>query len=277
MLIPYTVQPREDTGLFNAKFGIWLFLSSEVMLFGSLFSSYILLRVSSVHWPLGVEILNIPIGAFNTVVLISSSVTMVLAWVALKENNLPRSRLMLGLTILCAVTFLFVKSYEYGQKFGGGHIPADGLLYLKVMSALGKSIVGLFTTGGMVKKIIAGIVSLYILVPIIKNIKCSLKFIAGALVFSFIVITLFQMGAKFSHHFYPPQHNTYMAIYFTLTGLHGIHVIGGIIVLGYLFGPGLKMLQTEPERYTNRLEIVGLYWHFVDLVWIFLFPVLYLL
>ena len=52
MLIPYTVQPREDTGLFNAKSGIWLFLSSEVMLFGSLFSSYILLRVSSVHWPL---------------------------------------------------------------------------------------------------------------------------------------------------------------------------------------------------------------------------------
>ena len=57
----------------------------------------------------------------------------------------------------------------------------------------------------------------------------------------------------------------------------GGHIIGGMIVLGYFFGPGIKMWDNEPERFTNRIEIVGLYWHFVDLVWIFLFPILYLL
>ena len=62
-----------------------------------------------------------------------------------------------------------------------------------------------------------------------------------------------------------------------MTGLHVLHVIGGIIVIGYFFGSGSKMWNTDPERFTNRIEIVGLYWHFVDLVWIFLFPVLYLL
>ena len=78
--VPYTIKPNPDTGLFNSKLGIWLFLSSEVMLFGALFSTYIMLRIGAPHWPHGSSILNVPIGAFNTLVLITSSVTMVLAW-----------------------------------------------------------------------------------------------------------------------------------------------------------------------------------------------------
>ena len=62
-----------------------------------------------------------------------------------------------------------------------------------------------------------------------------------------------------------------------MTGLHVLHIIGGIIVIFYFWMPGSKMWESDPERFTNRIEIVGLYWHFVDLVWIFLFPVLYLL
>ena len=62
-----------------------------------------------------------------------------------------------------------------------------------------------------------------------------------------------------------------------MTGLHVLHVIGGIIVIFFFWMPGAKMWKSDPERFTNRIEIVGLYWHFVDLVWIFLFPVLYLL
>ena len=83
MDIPYTVQPREDTGLYNAKVGIWLFLASEVMLFGALFSSYILLRVGTPEgfWPQGW--LNVPIGTLNTLVLITSSITTVMAWAAM--------------------------------------------------------------------------------------------------------------------------------------------------------------------------------------------------
>ncbi len=195
-VIPYTVELREDTGLYNAKLGIWLFLASEVMLFGALFSTYVLLRIGASEWPLGSTVLNVPIGAFNTVVLIASSVTMVLSWAALKEKKLKKFRLYIGLTIFLALLFLVVKGFEY--------------------------------------------------------------------------------NAKFSHHMYPAT-NTYLAIYFTLTGLHALHIIGGVIVNSYFWGPGIKMWESDPERFTNRIEVAGLYWHFVDLVWIFLFPVLYLL
>ena len=74
-----------------------------------------------------------------------------------------------------------------------------------------------------------------------------------------------------------PAHSTYFAIYFTLTALHGLHVLAGAIVIFYIWGPGAKQWKTDRERYTNRVEVSGLFWHFVDLVWIFLFPVLYLL
>ena len=101
----------------------------------------------------------------------------------------------------------------------------------------------------------------------------GLTFLCGV---GFLVIKGFEYAAKFEHHLLPST-STFMAIYFTMTGLHGLHVIGGMIVNGYLWGPGSKMWQTDPERFTNRIEVAGLYWHFVDLVWIFLFPTLYLL
>src|SRR6266498_810693 len=84
MEIPYTVSTRPDTGLWNAKIGIWLFLASEVMLFGGLFSAYIFLRIDAAPgmWPHG--LLNVPVGTMNTAILILSSVTVVLAWAALK-------------------------------------------------------------------------------------------------------------------------------------------------------------------------------------------------
>jgi heme/copper-type cytochrome/quinol oxidase subunit 3 len=194
--IPYVVEERPDTGLFNAKLGIWLFLASEVMLFGALFSSYILLRTGAAEWPAGAEILNVPLATLNTLVLIASSVTMVMSWASLKLRQFGKYRLYLGLTFLLGLGFMVIKTFEY--------------------------------------------------------------------------------GAKFEHHLYPST-STFLAIYFTLTGLHGLHVLGGMIVNGYLWGPGAKMWRTDPERFTNRIEVAGLYWHFVDLVWIFLFPTLYLL
>jgi heme/copper-type cytochrome/quinol oxidase subunit 3 len=194
--IPYTTEVRPDTGLTNPKLGIWLFLASEVMLFGSLFSSYVLLRTGAVSWPVQSEVLSVPLATLNTVVLISSSITMVLAWAALKNNSLARYRLFMGLTLLCGAIFLGVKGIEYGEKFSHGLYPAT---------------------------------------------------------------------------------NNFLGLYFTLTGLHAIHVIVGMVVNAYLWGPGTRMWQTEPERFTNRIEIAGIYWHFVDVVWIFLFPVLYLL
>src|ERR1041385_3029841 len=117
MEIPYTVREREDTGLYNAKLGIWLFLASEVMLFGALFSSYILLRVGAAPgtWPH--HLLNVPLGTLNTIVLILSSVTVVLSWAFLKMNQFGKYRLTQAVTILCAITFIGIKSFEYRDKF----------------------------------------------------------------------------------------------------------------------------------------------------------------
>ena len=194
MLIPYTVEERPDSGLTNGKLGIWLFLASEVMLFGALFSTYIILRVGATEWPHGE--LNILLGAVNTVILISSSVTMVMAWASLKMNEWGKHKIYLALTFLLSAVFLVNKYFEYADHFRRG----EG-----------------------------------------------------------------------------PWHNTFLAVYFTLTGLHGIHILGGMIVMAYFLGPGAKLYKKSPEQFTNRIEYTGLYWHFVDLVWIFLFPVLYLL
>src|SRR5215813_14956872 len=117
MEIPYTVESRPDTGVYNAKVGIWLFLASEVMLFGALFSSYILLRVGAPEglWPHGW--LNVPVGTANTIVLITSSITTVMAWASCKMNQFGKFKFYHACTILLACTFVAIKSYEYHDKF----------------------------------------------------------------------------------------------------------------------------------------------------------------
>ena len=196
MDIPYTTEIRPDTGLTNPKLGIWLFLASEVMLFGSLFSSYALLRSGAESWPDQSAVLSVPLATLNTIILISSSVTMVLSWAALKMRNVARYRVFMALTLLLGAGFLAVKAVEYSDKLSHGLTPAM---------------------------------------------------------------------------------NNFLGLYFTMTGLHALHVVVGMVVNAYLLGPGVRMWQAQPERFTNRVEVAGIYWHFVDVVWIFLFPVLYLL
>ena len=199
MNIPYILEERPDTGLTNSKLGIWVFLASEIMLFGGLFSAYVFLRIAAPegdfdYWG---SKLSVPKATFNTLVLILSSVTMVMAWASLKLREFDKYKMYLGITILCALAFLFVKYFEYTGKF---------------------------------------------------------------------------------HHGIYPSSSTFMGIYFTLTGLHVLHIIGGVAVLLFYWSPiANRMYEEDPELLANRIEITGLYWHFVDLVWIFLFPILYLL
>ena len=171
MNIPYTVEARPDTGLSNGKLGIWLFLASEVMLFGALFSSYIILRIGAVEWPHGE--LNVWLGMVNTFILIASSVTMVMAWASLKLREWARHRLYLIATFLLAGVFLVNKYFEYSAHLAKG----EG-----------------------------------------------------------------------------PWHTTFLAIYFTLTGLHGVHILGGMIVMAYFIGPGAKLWQRNPEQFANSSE-----------------------
>jgi len=259
MEIPYVSEPRQDTGLFNAKVGIWLFLASEVMLFGALFSSYILLRVGAEpgNWPHG--LLNIPLGMTNTIVLIVSSITVVMAWASLKMNNFSAFKKYQAVTLLCALCFLGIKSVEYKDKFSHYEVQlkdgkvVDGHLIGPLADEF--EIHGHYVDKAEAAKVTHAWQEREVKEEMIKVKLADVKYMES----------------------YGPWHNTYTAIYFTLTGLHALHVIGGALVIGFLWGPGAKMWKSDPERYTNRIEVSGLFWHFVDLVWIFLFPVLYLL
>ena len=115
MEIPYIVTPRKDTGLFNSKIAIWLFLASEVMLFGGFFSAYVFLRIGADYpWP--ERALPVLPGLINTFILIGSSVTVVFAWASLKMRQWRRFQFFMSITVLCAVVFMGLKSVEYYVK-----------------------------------------------------------------------------------------------------------------------------------------------------------------
>ena len=260
-IIPYISHPRPDTGLTNGKLGIWLFLASEVMLFGGLFSAYVLLRVGAPpgQWPHGSDVLSVPLGTLNTLVLITSSVTMVMAWAALKMNNLPKCRGYLAATLVLALAFLVIKlGWEYRPKLHhytvwledgssiSGHIESrasDHLLFVPDAGGQGEQGEHAGASPDHAH-------------PEAMRIEAD-------------------QIARLSN--FGPPHDTYMAIYWTLTGLHGLHVLGGVFAIAWFLGPGVLLWRQDPEHYTHRIEYTGLYWHFVDLVWIFLFPILYLL
>jgi heme/copper-type cytochrome/quinol oxidase subunit 3 len=116
MEIPYVVTPRKDTGLFNSKIAIWLFLASEVMLFGGFFSAYVFLRIGADYpWP--ERTLPVLPGLINTFILIGSSVTVVFAWASLKMRKWRHFQIYMGITVACAALFMVLKGLEYNVKF----------------------------------------------------------------------------------------------------------------------------------------------------------------
>ena len=192
---------------YAARFGMWLFLSTEVLLFAGLFLAYAVYRwMFPETWYLASHnLLDIRMGGINTVVLISSSLSVALAihYVRVGKNNIAIG--MLIFTLLCAVGFLVIKYFEYRHKFHEGMLPGPHYTYE-----------GLQTPGAPM----------------------------------------------------------FFSVYFLATGLHAIHVIIGMGVLTWVTILTIKG-RFSPVYYTP-LELGGLYWHLVDLVWIFLFPLLYL-
>ncbi len=186
------VRAREFTRLPLGRVGIWWFLASEIMVFGGLMGSYILSRIAAGGWLDERAHVNTTLAAINTLVLVTSSLTVVQAHAAVEAGQHARARQFLLLTVLLGCTFLGIKSYEYSVELHHGLTPASGLFW---------------------------------------------------------------------------------SFYYTMTGLHGLHVLVGIIMNFALFlaagGRAWKTVQ-------HRVEYAGLYWHFVDVVWIFLFPLLYL-
>jgi cytochrome c oxidase subunit III len=323
MQIPYEVSPRPDTGLYNAKLGIWLFLASEVMLFGGLFSGYIFLRMGSEpgYWPHG--LLNVPVGTMNTFVLILSSVTVVMAWAALKMRQFTKYKMYMLATIVCGALFLVVKlCYEYPEKFKhfGLILRKDALAtyeeYLGNNFLKEKGVEPRVEISGHLLDAPKGSPYEKTALKNAEHFRHELHDSKDADAHGHepvittddpndYVIQLDEVNAspnaeeslkprfrprgqthktaviKASHvdhaSAFVPKHSSYFAVYFTITGLHGLHVFAGVLVFAYLWGPGAKLYQRNPEHLANRVEVAGLFWHFVDLVWIFVFPIFYLL
>jgi cytochrome c oxidase subunit 3 len=181
-------------------------------------------------------------------------------------RDFTKFRIFHACTILLALSFLTIKSFEYHDKLIHYEIVlnngtfADGHLVEKSADFDLAKKTGTITLHGRIVDDEKELMDLR--TPEARAAKLGEVTVAAA--------DIVKMGN------YGPRHNTFTAIYFTMTGLHALHILGGTIVIFYMWAFGGAMWKTDPERFTNRIEVSGLFWHFVDLVWIFLFPVLYL-
>ncbi len=184
-----------NLGIETRKLGMWAFLASEVMFFTGLIGAYIVLRQAQPNWPLPNTILNIPLTAVNTFILICSSATLVKGLASAKDGDTEGMQVGLFLTFLLGALFLAIQMHEY-----------DELLHARGLT---------------------------------------------------------------------PSGSIFGTCFFTLTGFHGMHVLIGVLCMLFVF---IKSLRGgySPAEYRG-IEVVGLYWHFVDLVWIILFTILYLI
>jgi cytochrome c oxidase subunit 3 len=270
------------------KVAIWLFLASEVMFFIGLLATYIIFRSGSPKiFAEHAAALSKTLAGINTLVLIFSSLTMALAVDAAQKGALNRLRIMLLATLLCACGFMCIKFVEYRDKLTHHTIVAksddgkqlliyDGHKHAETATEIEfeghKAVVppGPFDAHWMsakaVEKLAEGSTGEH---------AASGEHGAAAVEKSH--------GAHGEMHkilksnisqdlTYGPWKNIFYACYFATTGVHGLHVLGGMVALGLLFGHSLRGKVLAPHT-----EYIGLYWHFVDLVWIFLFPMLYLI
>ena len=299
MEIPYTVRPRPDTGLANPKLGIWLFIASEVMLFGGLFAGYIFMRLGAEPWMWPHGWLNVPVGTFNTFILIASSVTVILSWESLKMRNFKAYKWWLAATWACGLAFLGVKlGVEWPAKFShfGAYVQkASAEKYDEYLGNEGAD--GRIARGMSPRLFISGHPKNWAEVNDPKSDTITLAaideenhtpkseendrahFFTREMVHLHVghEVVLHKKDLVNGFGMFAPKLNTYLACYFMITGLHGLHVLGGVIVFLFFWGPGAKLYKTNPEQLCNRIEVAGLFWHLVDLIWIFVFPIFYLL
>jgi cytochrome c oxidase subunit 3 len=198
-----TAEQQADAG----KIGMWLFLVTEILLFGGLFVGFAIMQ--SLHREAFLEAhhhLDRWLGFVNTVVLLTSSYTMVMAVASARADRRKRVIVYLLLTLICAGVFLGIKFIEYSHKFHEGLLPG------RYYSHKGDTVPGQF------------------------------------MFFSF---------------------------YFMMTGLHGVHILGGMAVIAWILRRAVR--GDFSHSYYTPVDLVGLYWHLVDLIWIYLFPLLYLI
>jgi heme/copper-type cytochrome/quinol oxidase subunit 3 len=284
----------------NGKLFMWLFLSTEIMFFAGLIGTYIVLRFGAPTWPKpGAVHLSEPIGAFNTFVLIVSSLTIVLAIEYARRNKPTQARQALAATLLFGCVFLGVKAYEYSAKFSHGIYPQHphsqiyerpNVYYKQAVQMRLKEKFVLEEVDAILKgerddKLTEEQKGLKRQLKDVRDFVNRPGFTVKELeaLSNKIMPTHGHGEATDEHHvglndafpwlklpFIIPGGNMWASTYFLLTGFHAVHVIVGLIVFALLLP-----VKFGPDNY-GTLENIGLYWHFVDLVWIFLFPLLYL-
>jgi cytochrome c oxidase subunit 3 len=198
----------EEAGHYDpaaSKLGMWLFLFSEALLFGTMFIAYATyLHKYTWMFRSASNYMSKPIGAANTAILLTSSLSIALAIAAMTRGRRRQAVGLMVLTVTLAAAFLVVKSFEWGEKFHHGIYPLSD-----------------------------------------------------------VVLAL------------PPGEQLFLGLYFVMTGLHGLHVIGGAAAILWAMRQ-IRLGRIRPDR-TRVLENVGLYWHLVDVIWIYLFPLFYLI
>ena len=197
-----SAHPHPDD--FGAKLGMWLFLFTELLLFGGLFLLYaVYLKRYPQEFATGGSQLNWVMGAANTVILLTSSLTAAMAVTAVQRSELQRAVTLLGGTIFCAAGFMVIKYFEWSTKIGHGIYPGSGHL---------------------------------------------------------------KDG--------PPGESVFFSLYYISTGIHGLHVLIGAALLAWI-GSKIRSGEVTADNYI-LLENGALYWHLVDLIWIFILPLYYL-
>jgi cytochrome c oxidase subunit 3 len=277
----------------NGKLIVWLFLSTEIMFFAALIGVYIVIRFGSGAWPAPHDVhLSEPVGAANTFVLICSSVSVVLALEAARANKSSVAKIWILITFVLGSVFLGVKAWEYNAKFEHGLYPAKprSAIFEKPNVYYGSAVRARLRAekDNVAKALTASPAKLSAekreaqqhlrkVINLANNPNTRTAGLAELASY----VTPHGEEAQHAHglnDYYPwlklpmviPGGNMWANTYFLMTGFHAIHVIVGLIVFALLLPMRLNAASA------GIIENIGLYWHFVDLVWIFLFPLLYL-
>ena len=216
------VEAESGSGVYNEKLGMWIFLGSEIMFFTALIGSYVILRFAHpTSWAQPGQILNVPVTAVNTFLLICSSVTMVKAFAAVQDGDQKSLKLWLLATVIIGASFVAVQVFEYVQLFHHGFLPSG------------------YREGSELAEAAA------------------------------------QGAAWKSGPVLPKSVGLYGSTFYTMTGFHGFHVTMGVLCMTYVLWQALRGKYRATDH--RGVEVIGLYWHFVDLVWIVLFTIVYLI
>jgi cytochrome c oxidase subunit III len=264
----------------NGKLAMWIFLATEIMFFTGLIGTYIVLRngtpTATEKWPIPEQVHLIEwVGALNTFVLICSSVTVVLAHYALTKGQVGRAVQYVGITLALGTVFLIIKGFEYNSKYQHGILP--GHVFDRLDGKRGTEYIQ--TVKGQLKEIeeskyagpaAAGCQQLAKDLEVNANGQARITPVQAAK----RVKELLENDE--SLHLTPqiPFGNLWASCYFAMTGFHALHVFGGLVVFAIILV--MAILGRLGVEHALFLELTGLYWHFVDIVWIFLFPLLYL-